>query len=371
MAYEDTSALSRQLSALMNSGGGGSYASGLAQGIKMLAAGKVNKKLAAAEQRNEANRAQELAMLIRGAETGRVGDFAGAATLGQAKFTDPTIQKLAAELRLKQATETPDLTDDIQEFNYAQKNPEFKAFLDRNVRQEQPSNRDLLQMIGQGGATGYIQYEPRSGSFYDMNNQPMQLDPSVRLTRVGAPTGALGDVVPQSKEIEMREAEAAIKTFNQTANNLRTLREKNPDAGTFVGEIATLAAGAMQEAEAVGSRLGIPREVFDPQKYDNIFSGLNISNPQLKSAALGFAIQAAAAQNLGSGRDLSNRDVERVLAQVGASYSDPAAFMAALQQVVDSTNQAFSNRYEALYKTPYQGSANQPASSDDGWGIVR
>lgn len=106
MAYESPESLKRRIESLSTPMFSG-QAAGLANAIRARRGRKYEEQLSQVEQRNQANRAQELAMLLRGAETGRVGDFAGAATLDQAKFTDPTVQELAAKLRLEKATEKP------------------------------------------------------------------------------------------------------------------------------------------------------------------------------------------------------------------------------------------------------------------------
>jgi hypothetical protein len=233
-------------------------------------------------------------------------------------------------------------------------------------------NKDLLQVVSGDGVVTPIQYDPRGGGFLDMRGEPFSLPAGSTVTRVGAPTGAMADVIPATKEMQIRETEGAIRSFNDTAGRVIDLVRSNPDINTATARLGALGSGALQEAGAMARFLGVPRETFDPSRYSPVFKQMGIENAAIQSLITSLAFQAAASSGQ-SGRDISNRDVERFISQIGGSYSDPAAFMRSLQETVNGVNRDFANRYESVYRKPFEGDLGIPEFSEqsgDGWEIV-
>jgi uncharacterized protein (UPF0147 family) len=109
MPYQDTSALERQVQALLQSNSGGSWGAGLADGIKMWAAAKTNKKIEAANKSNEQNQQRELAAILKGRETGRVGDSYASRSIDQYVPSDPELRKLMSQQLLGRTSDPSDL----------------------------------------------------------------------------------------------------------------------------------------------------------------------------------------------------------------------------------------------------------------------
>lgn len=354
MAYTDTSSLQKRMDALLSGGGGGSYASGLAQGIRALSAGKLSKRIEAAEKQNQANRSQELAALLRNVENpGLPGPTFGPA---RENFTDPTVQELAAKLRLEKATRAnPEMTDDIKEFLYSQKNPAFENWVNRG---KSPESTSLYQVLGQDNVPVYVN-RSSSGALTTLSGQPYTLNPNDRITSIGSPQGALSDVLPVSREMDLRGNEAAVKTFNNTVGRIAELVTQNPDLNTAVATGAGIVSGLLQEASAAATALGIPKSVIDPASYQATFREMGVEDAALQSLIVSAAFQAAQASGQ-SGKDISNRDVERFVKQIGANRSDPTAFLRALQETAIGVNDQFKTLYESTKQQPYQGELGMP-----------
>lgn len=377
MPYQDTSALERQVKTLLSSGSGNSYASGLAEGIKVWAASRANKKIEEAEKNNKVNREKELAMLLRGAETGTVGGPGqGMGALRTQPFsqfspTDPEVQNLAAQLRLSRATKTAEPTDDIREYNYAQTNPGFTSWMDRNQKPE-AVNSQLLQVIGGDGNPFYVQRDPRGNSFTDMQGQPWRPGPKDRITNLGSPQGAISDVLPRNTEADMRAKEGAVMSFNSVANRIVDLVKKNPDINTMVATGSGIIAGLAQEAAALGTALGVPKEVFDPASYQAAFRDLGIEDAAMQSLITSLAYQAAQASGQ-EGRSASNADVQRFIRQIGANRSDPQAFLRAIEETTKTVNDQYKFNYESMFQKPFEGDLGMPkfgaTTTEDGWSI--
>lgn len=225
-----------------------------------------------------------------------------------------------------------------------------------------PVNKDLLQMVMPTGEITPIQYNPRGNGFLDMQGNPMVLPQGAQVTRVGSPTGAMSDVLPEGQEVQRRRREGAVVTFNQTAAKAMDFIDKNRDANTFMANVATIGAGLLQEAGALARFLGVPTETVDPSAYASVFKELNIDNAGLQSLLTGLAYQAASANDV-RGNGASNRDVERFMRMIGGNYSNPDSIMASLEQTVNMINSGYANEYQSLYGKPFEGDLGVPQFS--------
>lgn len=221
------------------------------------------------------------------------------------------------------------------------------------------ANNSLLQAVGADGSITPIQYNPRGAGFLTMDNQPFELPEGAVVTRPGSPTGAISDVLPPNREVDRRRQEGSVRSFNDAASRAIQLITENPDANTFMANLATIGSGLAQEAGAVARFMGVPRETFDPGQYNSVFQELNIDNAALQSVITSLAFQAAAAKDV-RGTGVSNRDVERFIRQVGGSYSNPSSLLSALQETVRDVNSSYANEYQSLYNKPFEGDLGVP-----------
>lgn len=223
----------------------------------------------------------------------------------------------------------------------------------------EPVNKDLLQAVLPDGSIVPIKYDPRGSGLLTLDNQPYSLPQGATVTRTGAPGGDLANVLPPNREVDRRRQEGSVRSFNDAAGRAIELITQNPDANTFMANLATIGAGLTQEAGAVARFMGVPRETFDPSAYDSVFKDLNIDNSALQSVITSLAFQAAAAKDV-RGSGVSNRDVERFIRQVGGNYSNPTSLLAALQETVRDVNSSYSNEYQSLYNKPFEGDLGMP-----------
>ena len=56
-----------------------------------------------------------------------------------------------------------------------------------------------------------------------------------------------------------------------------------------------------------------------------------------------------------SGRDVTERDVQRFIVEIGGQVADPRAFERVAQDVTNRIVRNFTNRYETVTRTPYTG----------------
>ncbi len=103
MAYQDTSSLEEQVKALMQPQASTSYASGLANALRFASAQSLSKRKDAVTKANADNRTQELAAILKGVQTGKVGDTYVNRSFDDYVPTDPSLQSLVAKLKLDQA----------------------------------------------------------------------------------------------------------------------------------------------------------------------------------------------------------------------------------------------------------------------------
>lgn len=289
MAYQDTTALERQVQALLQSGSGNSWGAGLADGIKMWAAARANKKIETAEKNNEQNRSRELAMLLKGAETGRVGDNYVSARLDQYSPTDPEVQKLATQLRLQRVTDGEKQTDDMREFGYSKTNPGFADFLRQNRRTADPS--DLDSYMGMNEADRAVALEFKRNPYLDQGNQytnttrdeviPRNLrpgeEPAVRGLQREAAEAAETAAMPEQLAIQnaaaaQRDATEATAPLRRNAEQALSLLDMaEPLLATATGS----GLGAMRDT--AGAMFGVAGEGAEAAAQLKAIGGLIIS----------------------------------------------------------------------------------------------
>lgn len=103
MAYEDLTYLRRRAEALREP----RY--GIAQILRDRKAGKLEQQITEADARNQQNQQQELAALLKGQRTGRVGDSYASRPIDQYVPSDPELRKLMAQQLMGRTSDPSDL----------------------------------------------------------------------------------------------------------------------------------------------------------------------------------------------------------------------------------------------------------------------
>lgn len=128
-------------------------------------------------------------------------------------------------------------------------------------------------------------------------------------------------------QIEINEQVAAINTFGSRANRLLPLIAEG--GNTLVASLSNVGNRVFQEVKALSRSFGIDFEsgddAFNVSRYDGAFSaaGLAGASPRAKAGFLGLAIQKAIASGLGTGKALSDKDIENQLISIGKNQADP------------------------------------------------
>ena len=221
-----------------------------------------------------------------------------------------------------------------------------------------------------------LQYDTKGKGLLDMKGNPATVPQGFTLTRLGAPQGAMEGLIPKTADVELKKRAGSVASFNETAQQVADIIKSNPDANTFVASAASLANTAKAEAKAIGRHLGIDTDVYTPSSYNETFRELGIKSDVLKSLYTSLAFQAAAASGQ-SGKEVSNKDVERFLKQVGGGGSDPASVIRVLQATTDTINNSFDKEYKQFSKgKSYPQDLSRPKFPDFGkkdgeWEIMK
>ena len=144
-----------------------------------------------------------------------------------------------------------------------------------------------------------------------------------------------------------------VNAFRATAERLSSVIAEDPTVITDAAKVAGLANNFMNETKAAmnilvragGFRID-PEKGLDPDNYP-VMRQIQTGSREVKTMILNMALASAAAQGLGSGRDLSNADVERAIDQIGGGSKDPAVLLSG----VDSAYQGMLTFLEEQAKT--------------------
>ncbi len=175
------------------------------------------------------------------------------------------------------------------------------------------------------------------------------------------PPGAFGTSSQRgAQQVELETRVAAVNAFGSQAKRLLDIIEKTPGANTVTAAMTNVGNRIMNEVRTLSNSLGIEFEsggsAFDVSRYGDVFKevGLAGANPRVKNGFLGLAIQRAIASGLGTGRALSDKDIEQQLKTLGRNQSDPdiiaRIFTDSFENLVDSVT--FQHRATPGLKLP-------------------
>lgn len=358
--YQSTKALETEIDGLRNTRG-----SGLLQAMRNLKQRNLEKKLGAVEQSNDDLKAQELAMLLRGDRTGRVGDSYVARRADQ--FI-PRHPELVEALRSEGVNaKARDRTASIAEFEQSQKNPAFGEFLRSQRSAADPS--DLEMYMGMSPEDRAAALEFRRNPYLDQGDQytnvtrpddvvPINVSPdnlpSTRGAQAAAVQAAETAAMPDQLAIQnaaeadkarqlaavpvQRDAQATLSLLDMaeplletaTGSGLGALRDQ---AGALVG-LGGEGAEAAAQLKAIGGllvskmpRMQGPQSNLDVQLYREMAG--QIGDPtvpnDVRLAAIKtiralnekYAGQPAAAQPAQPGADDPISAADEILRQAG------------------------------------------------------
>ena len=193
------------------------------------------------------------------------------------------------------------------------------------------------------------------GNYFTMDGDPITLDKDDKVATASV-TGAFGDVtgLTEQQKDNLLQQEIASANFVRSTNNVIDLLNEQEDINTFVASIAGTADDLIQEGAAVFREMA-PDVSTSIESYKGVFDGLGVESSRFQSAIFGLALQYAAASGLGSGRDLSERDVENAIRAIGSDRSDPAAIIAVLNDKKKEIIDRYRGAYFYATKEEYQG----------------
>ena len=160
----------------------------------------------------------------------------------------------------------------------------------------------------------------------------------------------------------------SIDSWGKTGTEFVGMLRENPGANTTVATMANVGNRLWNEVKALKQQ-GVYKFAddfrgTDIKKWEGVFSanGLAGANAKVKRGFLALAIQGAAAQGMGTGRALSDKDVEQQLRTLGANQSDPEIIAG-----------VFSDSYQSMINGVQSEAQNFPylqKKFDDGeWSI--
>ena len=243
----------------------------------------------------------------------------------------------------------------------------MKAIVDELVKTEDPTQLSIVQArVGEENKT--LQTDG-FGTYYLLNGEEIELGPNDRVSKASA-AGSFEDVTGISDERRESLIDQEIATYNfvSTANTVLEQLEKTPDANTRVATLAGLADDLYAEGKAIMERFA-PDVSTNEDDYEslNLFGGLGTEGSRFKSAVFGLALQYAAASGLGSGRSLTDRDIDRAIRAIAADRADPTAIAAVINDKKLEVINQFKGAYRVTTKSQYEGEIDAfPAPEDQG-----
>ncbi len=220
---------------------------------------------------------------------------------------------------------------------------DVESLLDQMFAQFAPASSFSLEDLGIEEPTGdFIQFQnPATRQVRDVRKDSpeadaLAADPNFqqvsRVQRIeqGAPGAFSTDAQLGKLQIDINEQVAAINSFGAGAQQLLEIVGEG-GANTLTASLANIGNRLRQEIRTLVNRAGVKFEdrsvasAFDHNSFKGAFdaAGLAGENARIKNAFLALAIQRAIASGLGTGRALSDKDIENQLKTLGQNQSDP------------------------------------------------
>lgn len=160
----------------------------------------------------------------------------------------------------------------------------------------------------------------------------------------------------QGERRELRNAQVGARTYIETVADAIDMLNQNPDINTFVARGASLINDIRTEARALAGAMGteFDEDIFNVSAYQNTFQELGIERERMQSMITSLAFQRAVAEKGGAGR-ITNRDIERFIAEIGGRSSDPVALAQVLQDTAQRAARSFRINWETRTGAPFEG----------------
>lgn len=184
-------------------------------------------------------------------------------------------------------------------------------------------------------------------------------NPEVVINAPGAEIGGLTSSQRGKQLADLQEREIALETARATANDLKRLITENPASIGAAGSFSRGATSMIAQAQNFANLMGFDISAsLNPEEYNDAFKRAKDKNiSPVEKAALDSAVvrsnvtslaYAAAAASGQTGRDVSNRDVERFIEEIGASTGNPEAFSLVLDDFVGRLERNLRIREQVL-----------------------
>ncbi len=250
--YQSTKALETEIEGLQNTRG-----SGLMQALRNREIRSKLKKLGDTRQSNDDLRTQELSMLLKGDQTGRVGDTLVARRADQ--FV-PRHPDLIEALRARNSQQTPDMV----EYEFNKKNPDFSGFI-QSQKASGAGPSDLQYYMGLPSESEDAKRALQFHRNQYLNTGGEFTDPLTRETITKTPTPDANPVLRGRQTAAVEAAKTAALSGNIAIENQGAVDKANQLAAAPLKRNADQALMLLDMAEplletATGSGLGAMRD---------------------------------------------------------------------------------------------------------------
>lgn len=154
----------------------------------------------------------------------------------------------------------------------------------------------------------------------------------------------------------LNDEEVGTRNYIGTAAEAMQILQDTPDVNTFLARSASfvndLQANVMAAATYAG--LDFRENTLDPETYSDTFDELGIQNARLRGLITTLSFQRGAALK-STGQSVSNKDVERFIAETGFGVSDPRAIRQTLLDSARRSERMFMNSYKVRTGQDWDG----------------
>lgn len=210
--------------------------------------------------------------------------------------------------------------------------PKIKAVFDTTTKQPRfASEQEIL------GSNGVL--------------QPLPTGFEIKTNADGSVTILSGTRKGEDKEGESRERLVSIQNMARRALSLIDIVEKGgADVLATSGFLSQLKSGFDAQAKSIAKKFGLS---LNTESFD--FPGLSedaVNARLIKSAVLDLAIMKAQAIGLGSGRALSDKDIQQQINTLSGGFGDPNVVIANIKQATANVALDFQQTRRILFDDP-------------------
>jgi hypothetical protein len=200
-----------------------------------------------------------------------------------------------------------------------------------------------------GGGPVVSLYDLGTGQVKSRRRDDPEVDKLVQEGWVTASDGAMLERLEgmsKSDRSNLKQQQVAVMNYVQTAGDMLTHLNENPDINTFVARFASGINDIRQEVRAIAGAAGVEFDdsVFEISQYRGTFQELGIQNQRMQSLITSMAFQRAAAES-GIGR-ITNRMVEMFIRELGGGSAHAPTLSRVIRDNVERTVRGFENSWE-------------------------